>query len=344
METETAPTQSIIDLDLNNDDITWCKQVELCEKTKTKKRFGTRNCDDDDYEDSVMMAQDTDDNLDLTAACRALKINVADDCADHHTTTSSGGEDLFMRNNGERASKRPRKTRSLTYDKNRHQPNIKIKSPALALNENHLTVSSKDHGKTLKMSYDLFENVIKDNFVIFVDMQFVGTEVVEIAICRPDMPCVFHDAYPICQIFKPNRPSGVLAQAPNNARTNSKTIENNLRYVNMNCCYDKNRYHSLPMKNNYTFFASLPDNAVYVLRGINKHSYWQNLLDHYNKRGTIYLFWKKFYNPNEERMNNHSNNRGQRTCIHHTNPYSACSLANVRQMALYYHHCEYMFF
>lgn len=207
-------------------------------------------------------------------------------------------------------------------------------------NHNHqLQLNSTE---TLKLNYKKFQQLKSENkFIVFVDIQFVGAEVVEIAICRPDLPIVFHDAYPTCQIFKINRPFAVLTQMHNNVHTNDKTIDNNMRYVNMKCCDGKNHFHKLPMKNNNSFFTSLPNDAIYVLRGINKHKYWRNLLQFYNKNGSIYLFWEKFYNPIHDR---YQNSRGQLTCIHHSIPYSACSLANVRQMAQYYNHCEYMFF
>lgn len=198
--------------------------------------------------------------------------------------------------------------------------------------------------QNLKLSYSQFQMLKNEGKnIIFVDIQFVGSEVVEIAVCRPDLPIVFHDAYPLCQMFKFNRPMDALTQMPHkNPKLNLKTIEYNFRYVNMNCCEGKNKYHHFIMKNNRAFYESLPTNdAIYILRGINKHMYWQELLQFYKKSGVIYLFWEKFYNPNLDRLNN---TRGQQTCLYHSNTHSACSLTNVRQMALFYDHCKYMFF
>lgn len=198
--------------------------------------------------------------------------------------------------------------------------------------------------KTIKLSYNMMQTLKSENkIVILVDMQFIGIEPVEIAVCNPNYPMILHDAFPVCQLkCGVSHPVNLLTLMSNNAKTNQKTIENNQRYVNMDCCYGYNRSHNFAMKNNSAFFNSLPDDAVYVLRGINKHIYWRNLLEFYKKSGTIYLFCGQFYNPTLDRKNN-KRPRGHNTCMYHTDSVSACSLANVYQMADYYSHCKYMF-
>lgn len=196
---------------------------------------------------------------------------------------------------------------------------------------------------TMKMTHHMCKTLTMENkIVILVDIQFVGDEPVEIAVCRPDYPVIFHDVYPVCRIRKHNRPINLLTGMPNIIKSNQKTIENNLRYVNMDCCQGYNGFHSRPMKNNTMFYKTLPNDAIYVLRGINKHIYWKHLLEFYNKTGHIYLFNDQFYSPSSDRRNKRPT--GHFNCIHHTDKTSACSLANVYQMAMEYQHCTYMFY
>lgn len=199
---------------------------------------------------------------------------------------------------------------------------------------------------TMKMTHSRCQALTRENkIVILVDIQFVGDEPVEIAVCRPDYPVVFHDVYPVCRIRKHNRPISLLTGMPNCIKPtalNPKTIEYNLRYVNMDCCQGYNGFHARPMKNNTMFYKTLPNDAIYVLRGINKHIYWKHLLEFYNKTGHIYLFNDQFYSPSSDRRNKRPT--GHFNCIHHTDKTSACSLANVYQMAMEYQHCTYMFY
>lgn len=175
--------------------------------------------------------------------------------------------------------------------------------------------------------------------VILVDLQFVGSEVVEIAVASPQMPVVFHDVYPMCMIDDIKRPlaalTGVVSSGDHKKQNNRNTINANMSYLKMACCYGHNRHHNVPMRNNKAFFQCLPPFAVYVLRGHNKHSYWEELLKTYGKHGKITIFAETFYRPGYRKS--HTN------CLAHEHANAACSLANVRKMSKYYNHCTYMF-
>lgn len=177
--------------------------------------------------------------------------------------------------------------------------------------------------------------------IILVDVQFVGNEVVEIAVVTPQMPMAFHDIYPMCMIHDRKRPVSILTgvQVPptdyHRKQNNKNTINVNMSYVRMNCCNGYNRNHNSPLRDNKTFFQSLPPFAVYVLRGHNKHLYWEELLKTYGKNGKIVIFAESFFKPGHRQT--------QTNCLAHEHSNAACSLANVRKMSKYYNHCSYMF-
>lgn len=297
-----------LDINVDMEDITWSKELETASDTiHNENQILMYDTDDNDYIDGA----NSDETTNFIETKQETNIGHK-----HHQPNPQMLEE-----------KNSLKTDNLSNNK---------------VNQQRMNINSVTPPPTIKMTYNMCKSFIENKIVILVDIQFVGDEPVEIVVARPDYPIVFHDVYPVCCIRKPNRPFNLLTHMPNTAKTNQKTFENNVRYVNMECCQGYNGFHCRPLKNNTNFYKTLPDDAIYILRGINKHIYWRNLLKFYNKTGNIYLFNDQFYSPSLDRRSKRPT--GHYNCIHHTDKTSACSLANVYQMAMEYEHCKHMFY
>lgn len=309
-------TSKYLDIDIGVEDLAWEKQMELSEQAE----LNSENKTDIDVDDVASVVGDDDDDR---ANIATKKTN------DNDNDNDDDAMGMIL------VEKKPIKNKM--YQQHHH-----IQQQYLRSLKNRCLSRPKEKFKAPILTISAFEHLKELNTcIILVDLQFVGSELVEMSIARPDLPIVFHDVYPLCQLNKQKLYPNPLSNIKYHKEYTSKTIDNNLRYLNMSCCRKKNAYHNYPLKNNEVFFHSLPHHAIYVLRGYNKHTYWCELLKQYNKSGDIYLFAETFYNPIHERKN--GNNSGQITCISHFNKNSACSLANVRHMALFYKHCDYMF-
>lgn len=140
-----------------------------------------------------------------------------------------------------------------------------------------------------------------DKPLIFVDIQFIDKQVSEIAIIRPDATTIYHRFYNVLM----------------NKNMNRRTVNHNIRYtgyVSGSAIYN--------IFNDSDFFSTLPNDAIYVIRGLYKYRYLRNLLQTFGKKYTIFTF--------PEQFNRHFQ------CPLHIIPSSMCAVYNVISMSKYY--------
>lgn len=169
--------------------------------------------------------------------------------------------------------------------------------------------------------------------LVFVDVQFVGQQLSEIAIVDARQNFVFHRVYPTCNrrcsddtIY--NRKFNI-----HNLRGGkySKTMlrHKNLEYGQQYCsCRGKNIYHRSRVFNDTGYFNTLPSgpNVIYIIRGLNKKQFLTQFMQKHNIKAHIRTYPLHLTTQHEKYT----------TCSAHSSARSHCSVGNIAQMLHYY--------
>lgn len=169
--------------------------------------------------------------------------------------------------------------------------------------------------------------------LVFIDVQFVGQQLSEIAIVDEKQNFIFHRIYPTCNrkcfddvIY--NRKYNI-----HNLRggkyTRTALRRKNLEYGQQYCsCRGKNLFHRNRIFNDVNYFRALPSgsNVIYVIRGLNKKQFLTQFMQKYNIKAHIRTYPLHLTTRHEKYT----------TCCAHSSSYSHCSVGNIAQMLHYY--------
>lgn len=169
------------------------------------------------------------------------------------------------------------------------------------------SISNNPQKPNFYLTKQRFEDEFGNLPLILTDMQFIDGKMSEIAIIRPDSPAIYHRFYNVPTIN--NR----VATEPMNRRT----VEHNISYTG-----HVPGIAAYNIFNDRWFFATLPTEAVYVIRGQSKYRLLKSMLNEYKKRYRIFTFPEKFDRAFQ--------------CPLHVYHNSMCAAYNVIHMSHYY--------
>lgn len=200
--------------------------------------------------------------------------------------------------------------------------------------EEYLT---KNYGPAKDRSIYLYKEVL-NKFpaahrpkLVFLDAQFIGKQVTEIAIAHEGMKTIFHRVLSSRQLME-NK--STMYNRLHNSRNYYKSRQNLAKRSHYNNQYsnykEESHFHGLQRFENVQFFAMLPSgsNVIYIVRGFNKKRFLKDLLEKYNISAQIRTYPQRLSIDHKQYVTCYAHNSSQK-----------CSIGNLAQMMNYYNVC-----